>query len=709
MELLAPVKNYENAILAINLQADAIYCSGPAFSARTKASISFEDLEKIVKYAHLYQKKVYITLNTIIDNHQIDNLLNYIQTLATLKIDAIIVQDLGVLYLINKYFPNLEVHASTQMHLHNLYGALFAKNHRIKRVVLARELSYQQIKIIKDSSNLEIETFIHGALCTSYSGQCYYSWYEKTGSGNRGSCQQHCRNLYSLEPQKQGYLLSLKDLASLENINLLEGISDSLKIEGRLKNSEYLYATIKYYRQLIDMRVSNEEYLDLMRISFNREYTKGYLFNEDEFNISNSKRINNTGLFVGKVIAANKKEITIQLVKPLYRLDVIRIVVGEVEYGIKVDWIKQDNDKKDNVKVGQVKINNSSDKIIKGDVFVVKSERIKNEIKHYSQEYLNKITKDISLDIQINQSIKAYVDNMIIESKFIFKKAKNQPLEKEDILKQLTKTNQTPYEFNINFLQFEPGFINRANLNEFRREIIFQLMNKSANSDKNIAFKNELTLQDNNYIKYKYMIRNLEQAQALIDNNIDEVYVCKLSLLPLLKDKFKKIIPVLNRVYHDDEFMDISQQIQDYDTVMVSELGMLEFLKDIKNIETNFSLNIANKYGLVLLKDMNVTLAITSLETKAFAIEGIASGKIIYGRIPLMITKNNIINSEQDYLFDYKNNKLPILKDNNGLNELYSAQPIDLIDNNLNGYGFINFTFENYLETKQLLKRLLSR
>ncbi len=706
MELLAPIKNYENAILAINLQADAIFCSGPAYSARAKASISFEDLEKLVKYAHLYHKKVYLTLNTIIDNQQITSLLVYLRRLVALKIDAIIVQDLGLLYLINKYFPTLEVHASTQMHIHNLYSAIFAKNHQIKRVVLARELSYQDIKIIKDITNLEIETFIHGALCTSYSGQCYYSWFENTGSGNRGTCQQHCRNLYSLDNKKADYLLSLKDLAALEKVNLLKEVSDSLKIEGRLKNSDYLYATIKYYRQLIDSGKGNDKYLDLMKIAFNREFTKGYLFNEEIRDITNSKRINNTGLLVGQVVSASKKEVTIKLEKPLYRLDVIRVVASNKEYGIKVDWLKQDGIKKEHVLKGKITINNSTNEIINGEVYIVKSKRLNDEIKHYSQEYLNKIVKDIYLYVRVNEKVKAYLDNLVIESDFVLENAKNQPLTKEDIIKQLSKTNNTPYKFNITFTNFEAGFINHAKLNEFRRLIVDTLMNDKPLEVPTKHSKDDLALKNEGFIGYKYIINTQEQAQALRNYQIDEVYVSDLMLLPLIKNMFNKVIPVLNRINYYEDFETISEQIKDYNHIMVSELGMLEYFKDNKIIETNFSLNVANKYSLALLKEMNVQLAITSLETKSFEIEGITSGKIVYGKVPLMITKNDLINEDQDHLFDYKNNKLTILKYDNGVNELYSAKPIDIINSEVHGYAFINFTFESYAESCKILEKI---
>lgn len=706
MELLAPVKNYNNAVLAINLNADALYCSGPLYSARYKAGISFDDLKKIVDYAHLYDKKVYITLNTIIDNYHINSIFSYLNELQKINVDAIIIQDLGLLNIINKYYPKLSIHASTQMHIHSLYSALFIEKYRVERIVLARELSLKQIKTIKDNIKIEVETFIHGALCTSYSGQCYYSFIEKTGSANKGSCQQHCRDAYSLDNKNFEYLLSFKDLAVLDDISSLRGVSDSLKVEGRLKNKEYLYSVLSYYRKLIDTNISDDYYLDLMRISFNRGYTKGYIMDQDIKEIKNIKRINNTGLKIGRVKSSNKNHIVLELNKPIYRLDVIRIVDKDNEYGIKVDWMKVNNSKVDYLKKGIVSINNSSNKNIKGDVFVVNTARLDKEIEYYSKEYVKKINVDIKLNIKTNKSLKAFVNDKEIESDFVLEIAKNQGLTKEDYIKQLSKTNDTPYQFNFTFNEFDTGFINRANLNEFRRKIVSILNEKDIIETNDIVICDNLKLIDSKFLGYKFMINTLQQANELLKHNIEEVYVINLDLLDDIKDKFKKIIPVLNRVINSDEYEAISYLIKDYDHIMVSELGMLEYFKDNKIIETNFSLNITNKYSLDFLKDLNVALAITSLETNSFSIEGIDSGKIVYGRIPVMITKDKINNNDQDYIYDYKKRKLRIIKHDNGLNELYSNKVIDIIDNKINGYAFIKFVFENKNQVNDIIKRL---
>ncbi|MDR3214944.1 MAG: U32 family peptidase, partial [Bacilli bacterium] len=206
MELLVPIKDKASAILAINLKAKALYCSGPHYSARQAANISYEDLQAIIEYAHLYQCRVYLALNILIFNDTFDDVKKEIDILVKMGIDALIMQDLGLLYYVKQVYPQLEIHSSTQMSIHNEYGLLFAQNNNIKRVVLPRELSFKTIKRYHHLfSNIELETFIHGALCTSYSGQCYYSAFNKRGSGNLGTCEQNCRRHHYFNDDSKNY------------------------------------------------------------------------------------------------------------------------------------------------------------------------------------------------------------------------------------------------------------------------------------------------------------------------------------------------------------------------------------------------------------------------------------------------------------------------------------------------------------------------
>ena len=293
VELLAPAGDFSCLKAAIEAGCDAVYIGGKLFGARAFSSnFTDDEIIKAINYAHLFGVKVYVTTNTLIYDKEVERFLEYISFLHKNNVDAVIIQDLGMLDLVRQTFPNLEVHASTQMHIHNLDGASFMEKLGVKRVVLARETSISKIKEIKEKTNIDIEIFIHGALCVSYSGQCLMSSLIGNRSGNRGTCAGSCRQSYSIVDENNNiilnnkYPLSMKDLCSLENLKTLLDIGvTSLKIEGRMKSSSYVYTVVKLYRLAIDSYYKNnniyideKELYNLNKI-FNREFTKGFLFN----------------------------------------------------------------------------------------------------------------------------------------------------------------------------------------------------------------------------------------------------------------------------------------------------------------------------------------------------------------------------------------------------------------------------------------------
>ena len=286
-ELLAPAGDLNTLKVAIQAGADAVYIGGRSFGARYFATnFTDEDLKEAVIYAHERLKKVYVTVNTIIYESEFNLLEEYIDYLYEINVDAIIVQDLGVISLVRKKYPDFEIHASTQMNVFNSNGIKILKKLGIKRVVLARETDIDTIKeLVKEG--LEIEVFIHGALCFSYSGNCLMSYSIGSRSGNRGKCAQPCRKTYSLYENNnlivnKKALLSMKDLCTINNIqDLINANVASFKIEGRMKSSEYVYTVVKSYRNAIDKNMkSSDESIKKMKIMFNRKFTSGYLFKE---------------------------------------------------------------------------------------------------------------------------------------------------------------------------------------------------------------------------------------------------------------------------------------------------------------------------------------------------------------------------------------------------------------------------------------------
>ena len=319
VELLAPAKNLETAIAAINSGADAIYIGANNFGARVNASNPLDDIEKLVNYAHKFYVRVHVTINTILNNEELNSAIELVKNLYNIGVDAIIVQDMGLIKAsIDGKIPPIQIHASTQCDNRTLEKVKFFNDIGVSRVILARELSLDKISEICKNVDCEIETFVHGALCVSYSGQCYMSYANGGRSANRGECAQPCRKKYSLIDEdgkyyaKSKYLLSLKDFNASKNIEkLINAGVKSFKIEGRLKDKNYVKNVTAYYNELINKYAcrtsSGKVFLDFepnVQKTFNRGYTDYFLNGRSEcYNFMSPKSI---GIHVGVVKAVGK-------------------------------------------------------------------------------------------------------------------------------------------------------------------------------------------------------------------------------------------------------------------------------------------------------------------------------------------------------------------------------------------------------------------
>jgi len=319
VELLSPVGNMATLPFAIHNGCDAVYFSGKKFGARKFAG-NFDNNEIVdaIKYCHLYGVKAYVTVNTLMFDNEIESVLEYIDFLHRSNVDAIIMQDIGLMSIVHEMYPNLEIHASTQCHNHNDEGISFFEKIGCKRVVLDREMSLNEIK--KLDTKLEKEVFVHGALCVSYSGCCLFSSMNGGRSGNRGECVASCRLKYELYKNNYkidtdgDYLLSTKELNTLNRVSeLIDAGIDSFKIEGRMKSPEYVGFVTRLYRIMIDKYYNHDittldakDLYDLKKL-YNREFTEGYLFNQSGKKLMNIKTPNHLGVKVGKVIYYDKK------------------------------------------------------------------------------------------------------------------------------------------------------------------------------------------------------------------------------------------------------------------------------------------------------------------------------------------------------------------------------------------------------------------
>jgi putative protease len=349
-ELLAPAGSWEALVAAVQNGADAVYLGGRAFNARhSAANFSAEELARAVRYAHVRGVKVYVTVNTLVGDGELEEAARFLFFLQNAGADAAILQDLGLASLARAVVPELPLHASTQMNVHNAPAVQhLCRNLGIKRVILARELSADEIKRLKKETGAQIEVFIHGALCICYSGQCLFSSLVGGRSGNRGRCAQPCRLPYTLvdgrgrllaDPGRAGeYLLSPRDLNVSRHLPvLLQAGVDALKIEGRLKKPEYVAVVTRVYRQLIDraaaagpegFSVTPEEEADLARI-FNREFTPGYLAGRPGRLLMSTRRPNNRGVFLGRVRRRGEGWLEIALEEDLSVGDGLEVWVTE--------------------------------------------------------------------------------------------------------------------------------------------------------------------------------------------------------------------------------------------------------------------------------------------------------------------------------------------------------------------------------------------
>lgn len=329
-ELLAPAGSLESFFAAMEKGADAVYAGLRDFSARARArNFTLGQMERMLAYAHAHGRRVYITLNTLVNEKELPQLVDTLAALAGMRVDGVILQDLAVARLIRRHFPMIPLHASTQMTIHNTPGVKMLEELGFTRAVLARELALDEVAAIAAATPVEIETFVHGALCFSVSGQCFFSSYLGGHSGNRGRCAQPCRRLYS-HRGKEGHYFSTSDLSAIDMLpELARAGVKSLKIEGRMKSAEYVASVVEAYRLVLDApERSRKEALgaakEILKYSFGRTPTKGFLASQQPDDIANPWQKGGTGRFVGHIKAVKGTRLTFESRDALFVGDRLR-------------------------------------------------------------------------------------------------------------------------------------------------------------------------------------------------------------------------------------------------------------------------------------------------------------------------------------------------------------------------------------------------
>lgn len=612
MEILSPAGDFEALKAAVSAGADAVYLGGCMFSARSSAvNFSNEELLSAVDYCHLHKVKVYSAVNTLISDREMKIAEDYIRYLNEIGIDGIIVQDLGLIETIKAIAPSLPLHASTQMTVIDSYGASFLKDAGFCRVVVARELSKEQIFDIKKKAKIEVEAFVHGAICVCYSGQCLMSSFIGGRSGNRGKCAQPCRLIYKMD-KKSGYLLSPKDMSLIEHMNELKSIKvDSLKIEGRMKSAEYVGTVTSIYRKYADKneKVSKDDLEKLYNI-FNRGgYTDRYFTGKKSSDMICHKKPDNPYLMQKKAqIPTYERKRKINIYFTLYLNEPILLKITD-ETGVYAEY--------------------------KGEV--------------------------------------------------LSETAQKMPLSEERVVSQLSKLGGTVFEVeNINIRINGNITIPISEINKARRDCI-------SNLEKNIALhyrrhdskKYNFVITENKVQDFVLSVRvsNKEQLHAIRKTDCKKIY----APLGLAREDEIAVLPRITS-------KNIFDNLKNIKFALAENIGQVKILNDC-NIPyyADFTLNSFNSRSVEFLRNANANGVILSCELMLAQIREIKSeiplGAVIYGRIPLMITENCLINSsigcangKGNVLIDRVGERFPIRCTENCQSEILNSKPIVMSD-----------------------------
>ncbi|MBR3281329.1 MAG: U32 family peptidase [Clostridia bacterium] len=645
---------------------------GKLFNARANASnFDLDELKKIVEYAHLRDVRIHLTLNTLLDDSEIAEALQFAYDIYEIGIDAVIIQDLGLAKVLHEYIPNLELHASTQLSTHNLEGVQELAKIGFKRVVLARELSIEEIKYICENTEIEIEIFSHGAQCVCYSGECLMSSMIGDRSGNRGKCAQPCRLPYELIKEEQngkklscgkGYLLSPKDLSTLEILKELPNVS-CLKIEGRMKSPEYVATVVSLYRKYLDnleTLPSQKDKQELMQI-FNRGgFSNAYLKGKYGKDVMCYDKPKNWGLYVGKVLSYNGKN-TITISND-GNLD---LIVGD---GIEV-WNGQNESPSCIIsKVSKNKkgyeISRIYGKISVGDKVYRTSSKVLNQKAHesFSRGFARHKKLDAKFEMHKDSPLKIIINDFIYVSSIVAEPAQKAPITIEKIKEQLLKTGNTPFEIaNLKVDIDENLFLPVSKINEFRRmafdeyEKSIIALNKKQINRQSIAMPN-ITKKENNEKKVSVFFNSLQKEYIKL-KNIDNYYfsfkdaINNLDLLNEFKGKKYVLFPTITKLNYEKVIKNNIERIaENVDGFVLSNIGQLEYIeniaKDNNNIEliANYTLNTFNSYTISLLKDLGFSKVILSPELTKSQINKISSSGIdveviAYGNICVMTSE----------------------------------------------------------------------
>ena len=729
-ELLAPVGSKDHLKVAINAGASAVYLSGKNYGARKFAdNFTLDEIEEAIDTAHMHNVRVYVTVNTIIKESELENVMNYLSRLYSMGADAVLVQDLGLIELINKHLPNLKVHASTQLTCENQLKLNYLEGKGVKRVVLPREMRKEEIKNLK--TDMELEIFVHGALCYSYSGQCLMSSFKGGRSGNRGTCAQPCRQKYRISGiKREDYYLSPCDLSLYEHLReIAEANIRSIKIEGRMRSKEYLAIVVSNYRKALNKlksgKTSTSEEISLV---FNRGFSEGQFSNTSKRSI----RAGHVGLKIGRVIKSSKNQLAIRLNDSITTIpergDGLLIVKNDNDYGFEIsqdplittfNHFKKGKNKqvKDLTRKDKVLIvkkvwqNRDADfNLNESEAYLTKRNRLAKKVKEIENSGSSYVKSKLILTFSLKNKLPLLKGRLTLANRreITAEVIGNTPFEKplkksvstDTIKKQLMKLDKYPFEITqININYDGTLFIPISKINELRRNLLEKLENETINSYKHknkrvkldeagISSKGEANLSfytnNLNHLKNIEGVRRVyleippqDDSLTLKDENYNLNYMVSFikNAVEISYGKDYELIWKWPDITHDKLIRALNK--------VRGILNKMNFSLPIMSANFNaqygpYSMNIANNASINSLE--NYKMVTISPELRKQDYEDIITSSqnpdkiemLVQGSVELMKTRYPILYGNENkrdyenYLIDSKNSRHPIHKSISG-------------------------------------------
>lgn len=709
IELLSPAGSIESFKAACQNGADAVYMGVDKYNARAMAvNFGINEYIECIEYAHIRGIKVYLTLNTLMYDDEIKEALDIVLKLYSKGLDAVIIQDIGLGMLIHKLIPKLPLHASTQMSVYSLDQVKYLEGIGFKRVVLARELSVDEIEYICKNTNLEIEVFIHGALCVSVSGQCLLSSTIGNRSANRGRCAQPCRMKYSLYNSKgkelisNSYILSKKDIFGLEYVNKLKEIGvTSLKIEGRNKNPEYVAGVTKNYRNAINNNINSNTKQELMQL-FNRGgISIGYFDGVKYKNSISLLSPKNTGIFLGKVIDKKGVYVKLKLEEDIDMHDGFEIYSEDKVISNIVTCIKNDKyvNVNSNMKKGEYVWIGDVKKSVKtgSNIYKTSSDKLNKKYRLTYSNNVENIKNKVEVEINILKDkkifAKVFLNNICIniDTNYIPQLANNKEIDKEAVISAFSKTQDIPFIFDFKKINIDNKlFVPVSILNELRRKIVYEIL-KSYKININVSNEEKLVekllneevvqnikIKDSNKVNAKFLYKYDNKVNYA---KVDRLYIDICDYIKYREDILEKyknvqIYIVIPNVVLSNKRKIILDNIDEIfkDNISGVLLGSFEFFKLVleKKKQYNFSLvadytlNISNIYSATFLVKEGFDVITPSYDMSITDIENMSryvNVEIVEDYITVMTSRYCILGSMLEDRKENKNCSMPCLKD----------------------------------------------